>query len=94
MKFSDEKRRAIESYILDKVGSGDPELSQTVAAAFDINRNTAHKYISRLVDEGVIERRKRGEYALKKPSFHTASGAPRASLRAILRCSTNASSRI
>ena len=66
MKFSDEKRRAIESYILDKVGSGDPELSQTVAAAFDINRNTAHKYISRLVDEGVIERRKRGEYALKK----------------------------
>lgn len=69
MKFSDEKRRAIESYILDKVGSGDPELSQTVAAAFDINRNTAHKYISRLVDEGVIERRKRGEYALKKTEF-------------------------
>ena len=69
MKFSDEKRRAIESYILDKVGSGASDLSQTVAAAFDINRNTAHKYINKLVDEGVIERRKRGEYALKRNDY-------------------------
>lgn len=69
MKFSEEKRRAIENYILDKVGSGDPDLSQTVSDAFDINRNTVHRYINKLVDEGVIERRKRGEYALKKNEF-------------------------
>ena len=42
MKFSDEKKRAIENYILDKIESGDPDLSQTVSAAFDINRNTVH----------------------------------------------------
>ena len=65
MKFSDEKRRAIESYILDKVGSGASDLSQTVAAAFDINRNTAHKYINKPVDyekilkENIICRMKR-----------------------------------
>lgn len=27
MKFSDEKKRAIENYILDKIESGDPDLS-------------------------------------------------------------------
>ena len=66
MKFSDEKKRAIENYILDKIESGDPDLSQTVSAAFDINRNTVHRYINKLADDGIIERKKRGEYVLKK----------------------------
>lgn len=65
-KFSDEKKRAIEKYILDKIESGDPDLSQTVSAALDINRNTVHRYINKLADDGIIERKKRGEYVLKK----------------------------
>lgn len=90
MKFSDEKKRAIENYILDKIESGDPDLSQTVSAAFDINRNTVHRYINKLADDGIIERKKRGEYVLKKRNTCIVFAVPTMSLRMILMCLTNA----
>ena len=64
MKFDQEKKRAIRIYILEKISQGREELSKTVAEAFSINQNTVHTYINELVEEGIIQRVKRGKYEL------------------------------
>ena len=64
MKFSKAKQDSIRAYILEKIGQNLPDLTAHVAEVFSINRDTAHNYINRLVDEGVIRRVKRGVYAL------------------------------
>lgn len=64
MKYSDEKKKAITSYILEKISLGTTSLSSTVAKALNISTNTVHKYINDLQEKSIIEKHKRGEYRL------------------------------
>ncbi len=64
MRMTDEKKKAIISYILEKISQNTPSLSSVVAKALDISTNTVHKYLTELQGSGVIEKHKRGEYRL------------------------------
>ena len=64
MKYSTEKKQMITLYILEKISAKTPSLSKSVAETFGISTNTVHSYIKQLVDEGIIQKQKRGEYEL------------------------------
>ena len=64
MRFNQSKKETIISYILEKVGQGCKTLSKTVAENLEINQNTVHRYIDELIENGVLVRKKRGEYQL------------------------------
>lgn len=71
MRFDQDRKKAICDYILEKIEQGDTSLSKTVSQTFYINQNTVHVYIAQLLEQGVIERVKKGQYRLvsKKESF-------------------------
>lgn len=64
MKFSEEKKQAIRSYILEKIGDGQESLSAAVREAFGISANTYHNYIKELVSENKIQKNGQGKYEL------------------------------
>ena len=64
MRFDQNKKQAIRLYLLEKIGQEDKTISKTVSNAFGISQNAVHSYIKELIDEGIIRRRKRGEYEL------------------------------
>lgn len=64
MKYSAEKKRTIIFYLLEKLAAGEKSLSRVVSEAFNISTNTVHSYLNELLDNGVIKKAKRGEYAL------------------------------
>lgn len=64
MKYSEDKRREIKAYILEKVSQKAPSISKTVAETFGVNASTIHVYMNELVEENVIRKIKRGEYEL------------------------------
>ncbi len=64
MKFNEDKKREIKSYILEKVSQKAPSISKTVAETFDVNASTVHVYMNELVNDQVIRKIKRGEYEL------------------------------
>ena len=64
MRFSSDKKSAIVLYLLEKIRQNTPALSQSVAEAFGVSRNTVHTYINELIAQGVIEKGKRGQYTL------------------------------
>lgn len=69
MKFDENKKKAINLYILDKIAQGSISISKSVSETFSINQNTVHTYINNLVSEGIIEREKRGTYRLVNKVF-------------------------
>lgn len=66
MRFDEEKKKSIIIYLLEKIEQNDESISKAVSDAFSINQNTVHTYINKMVEEGVIERVKRGQYKLVK----------------------------
>ena len=64
MKLNEEKKKAIISYILEKISQGTRNVSSIVADALSISTNTVHNYLNDLQDSGVIRKIKRGEYEL------------------------------
>ena len=64
LKFAEDKRREIKSYILEKISQKAPSISNSVAKTFGVNVSTVHVYMNELVDEQVIRKVKRGEYEL------------------------------
>lgn len=64
MKFSEEKKQAIRSYILEKISEGRENLSSSVREAFGISTNTYHNYIRELTSEGIIQKNGQGKYEL------------------------------
>ena len=66
MRFNEEKKKSIIVYLLEKIEQQDEGISKAVSDAFSINQNTVHTYINELVEDGVIERVKRGQYKLIK----------------------------
>jgi len=69
MKFTDEKKRSVMLYILEKVAAGEESLSKVVSEACDINQNTVHTYIKQLLADNIIQRKKRGIYELVTQEF-------------------------
>ncbi len=65
MKFSQEKKDSIISYILEKAAGNCKNLSKTVSENLKINQNTVHRYIDELIQKGTLVRKKRGAYELK-----------------------------
>ena len=64
MKYTAEKKQATRLYILEKISSGAPNLSRTVAEALGISTNTVHSYLNELLAERIIEKKARGNYVL------------------------------
>lgn len=64
MRFNEEKKKSIIVYLLEKIDQKDDGISKAVSDAFSVNQNTVHTYINELVEEGIIERVKRGRYEL------------------------------
>ena len=69
MKFTEERKRAIKGYILEKIAQQAPSVSKTVATTFEVNPSTVHTYINELVEEQVIRKVKRGQYELVSKEY-------------------------
>lgn len=69
MKFGEEKKQAINLYILEKISGETKSLSKIVADAFGISQNTVHTYLNELINGGIIEKGKRGHYKLVTKEF-------------------------
>ena len=66
MRFDPEKKQAIIRYLLEKIDSGSESVSNAVAKELNISPNTVNTYIKELLEQNIIEKLKRGSYALVK----------------------------
>ena len=64
MKYTSEKKQTIILYILEKIVAETQSLSKVVAETFNISTNTVHTYLNELIENGIIEKQKRGQYQL------------------------------
>ncbi len=64
MKFSEEKKNSILSYILEQIAGGVADVSKTVSEKCQISRNTVNEYLKELADGQRIRKIKRNEYEL------------------------------
>lgn len=64
MRISEERKRTIISYMLEKISVGTSGISNVIADTFDISTNTVHTYLNELIKAGIIEKEKRGAYKL------------------------------
>jgi anti-sigma regulatory factor (Ser/Thr protein kinase) len=64
MRFSEEKKKTILIYLLEKIKQGEKAVSKSVSEACGVNQNTVHSYINELVENNVIQREGRGKYQL------------------------------
>ena len=64
MKFSEEKKKTIVMYLLEKIDANTEGLSRYAAATLGISPNTVHSYLQELLRDGVIERKRRDAYRL------------------------------
>ena len=64
MKYTTEKKQTIILYILEKIAAETQSLSKVVAETFNISTNTVHTYLNELIENGIIEKQKRGQYKL------------------------------
>ena len=69
MKFSEEKKISIILYLLEKISQKSDNISKHVSETFNVNQNTIHTYINKLVKDNVIKRVRRGEYELVKKTY-------------------------
>lgn len=64
MRFTEDKKKAIQRYILEKVEQKATSVSKSVAENFEVNPSTVHAYLNELTDKGIIRKIKRDEYEL------------------------------
>lgn len=69
MRFTEEQKKNLQFYILEKVKHKKPGLSKSVAEEFGINQATVHSHINEMVKAGIITRTKRGEYELVRKEY-------------------------
>ncbi|MBQ9765910.1 MAG: DUF4325 domain-containing protein [Lachnospiraceae bacterium] len=69
MKFNEEKKQSIILYLLEKIAQGDSSIAKSVADAFGVNQTTVYMYITELLEEGIIDKVKRGEYELVEKEY-------------------------
>jgi len=64
MKFSEEKKKAIMLYILEKIEWGEENITKSISETFSVNQNTIHTYVNQLVKDNIIVRVKKGHYSM------------------------------
>lgn len=64
MKVTEEQKRTVVLYLLEKIRENRDGLSQHTAEVFHISPNTVHTYLNELLGKGIILREKRGKYSL------------------------------
>lgn len=64
MSLNRNKKEAIKNYLLEKIASTDKELVTKTEEAFGISHTTVYRYISELIDSGIIRKTKNGAYSL------------------------------
>ena len=64
IKFSEDRKKTIKKYILEKIAQGTKSISKTVADTFEINPSTVHAYLNELMEDRIIRKIKRDEYEL------------------------------
>lgn len=69
MKFTPEKKQAIETYIIEKIEQKEKSLSALVIENFNINETTFYKYINDLQERNIIKKTARGQYRLAAETF-------------------------
>lgn len=69
MRLTEEKKKNIKFYLLEKIKQKKTGLSKSVAEEFGLNQATIHRHINELVQAGIILRTKRGEYELVKHEY-------------------------
>lgn len=66
MRITEEQKKNLRFYLLEKIKQKKPGLSKAVAEEFGLNQATIHRHINELVQAGIVTRTKRGEYELVK----------------------------
>lgn len=64
MKFSEDKKRAIKMYIVEKIANSTPNITKQVAEIFNISRNTVNAYMTQLQENGIIRKIQKNQYEL------------------------------
>ncbi len=64
MRFSAEKKNSIRMYILEKISQQEKGVAGYVAGELGVSPNTVHSYLKELLEEHIICKSKRGNYAL------------------------------
>ena len=72
MGFTEEKKKQIQLYLLEKIAQGQNSVVQKTATNFGVTPATVYKYLDLLEQNGVVRKIKRGEYILvaKTEVFH------------------------
>lgn len=69
MRFDPEKKKAIVTYLLEKIAAGTDSLSKTVSETLRVSPNTINTYLRELMEQKLITKQKRGAYALVKKEY-------------------------
>lgn len=69
MKFSEEKKKGMILYLLEKIEKNAESLTKSVSDELGVNQNTIYTYINELIDENIIRKVKRGQYELIDKMF-------------------------
>lgn len=64
MRVTEEQKKTVILYLLEKIRENREELSRHTAEVFHISQNTVHTYLNELLEKGIILREKRGKYSL------------------------------
>ena len=64
MSFSEEKKKQIRHYLLEKIRDGQSSVVRRTAEAFCVTPASVYKYLDALEAAGVVKKVKRGEYRL------------------------------
>lgn len=78
MSFTEEKKKQIRLYLLEKIAQGQNSVVQKTATNFNVTPATVYKYLEQLEQTGVLCKVKRGEYKLlaKTEVFRLAQDDP------------------
>ena len=68
MSFDREKKKNIILYMLEKIDRKDSSVVKKTADAFGTTPATIYKYIDELIGNGILEKKKRGQYELVRTS--------------------------
>ena len=69
MSFTREKKALIQHYLMQKIGSHDPDFINKTADAFSMSQKTVYKYLSDLEKDGLLEKVGKN-YFLKTDIYH------------------------
>ncbi len=64
MRTTDDQKKNLQFYILEKINQRKTQLTKSVAGEYGVNQATVHRHINEMVKAGWITRTKRGEYEL------------------------------